>query len=105
VSYLSVHLRFGTVSIRELAAAAHARGGEGAETWLSELIWRDFYFQILWHHPRVVGGSFRPEYDRVPGTTSPGCLPPGARGAPATPSSMRRCARSTTAATCTTACG
>ncbi len=35
VSYLSVHLRFGTVSIRELAAAAHARGGEGAETWLS----------------------------------------------------------------------
>ena len=65
VSYLSVHLRFGTVSIRELAAAAHARGGEGAETWLSELVWRDFYFQILWHHPRVVGGSFRPEFDRV----------------------------------------
>ncbi len=65
VSYLSVHLRFGTVSIRELARIAHARGGEGADTWLSELIWRDFYFQILWHNPHVVGASFRPEYDRV----------------------------------------
>jgi hypothetical protein len=65
VSYLSVHLRFGTVSIRELARAARDAGGEGADTWLSELVWRDFYFQILWHHPRVVGASFRPEYDRV----------------------------------------
>lgn len=65
VSYLSVHLRFGTVSIRELARAAQSIGGEGAETWLSELVWRDFYVQILWHHPRVVGASFRPEYDKV----------------------------------------
>lgn len=65
VSYLSVHLRFGTVSIRELARAAHGIGGEGAETWLSELVWRDFYFQILWHHPRVIGACFKPEYDRV----------------------------------------
>lgn len=64
-SYLSVHLRFGTVSIRRLARAAHERGGAGAETWLSELIWRDFYFQILWHNPHVVGASFRPEYDAV----------------------------------------
>jgi deoxyribodipyrimidine photo-lyase len=65
-SYLSVHLRFGTVSIRELAAFAHARSlepdGQGAATWLSELIWRDFYAQILWHHPRVIGESFKPEY-------------------------------------------
>ena len=65
-SYLSVHLRFGTVSIRELAAFAHARslepGGEGAATWLSELVWREFYAQILWHHPHVVAKSFRPEY-------------------------------------------
>ena len=64
-SYLSVHLRFGTVSIRHLAALAHARAGEGAQTWLSELIWRDFYFQILHHHPHVVERSFRPEYDAV----------------------------------------
>ena len=65
VSYLSTHLRFGTVSIRQLAAHARAHGGEGAETWLSELIWRDFYHQILWHHPQVVERAFRPEYDAV----------------------------------------
>jgi deoxyribodipyrimidine photo-lyase len=64
-SYLSVHLRFGTISIRRLAREAHARGGAGAETWLGELIWRDFYFQILWHHPHVAHGCFRPEYDAV----------------------------------------
>lgn len=65
VSYLSVHLRFGTVSVRELAGRAWTHGGAGAETWLSELIWRDFYHMILWHHPRVVSQSFRPEFDRV----------------------------------------
>lgn len=65
VSYLSAHLRFGTVSIRELAALAWSRGGEGAQTWLNELVWRDFYHMILWHHPRVVSENFRPEFDRV----------------------------------------
>ena len=70
-SYLSVHLRFGTISVRELVRHArtfiqsHPAEAEGAQTWLSELIWRDFYMQILWHHPHVVGASFRPEYDRV----------------------------------------
>jgi deoxyribodipyrimidine photo-lyase len=68
-SYLSVHLRFGTVSIRELAAAACARieQGEaaGAAVWLSELIWRDFYHQILHHWPHVAGASFKPAYDRI----------------------------------------
>jgi deoxyribodipyrimidine photo-lyase len=68
-SYLSVHLRFGTVSIRELAAFAHARslepGGEGAATWLAELIWREFYAQILWHRPDVVGHAFKREYDAL----------------------------------------
>jgi len=67
-SYLSTHLRFGTVSIRHLAREAHARvaaGQRGAEVWLSELVWRDFYHQILHHHPRVVGASFKPEYDRI----------------------------------------
>jgi deoxyribodipyrimidine photo-lyase len=65
-SYLSVHLRFGTVSVRELVAFAHAAslraGGDGASAWLSELIWREFYAQILWHHPHVVTEAFRPEY-------------------------------------------
>jgi deoxyribodipyrimidine photo-lyase len=73
-SYLSVHLRFGTVSIRELAAFAHRLamepGGDGAATWLSELIWRDFYAQILWHHPRVTAAAFKAEYVdlRFPGS-------------------------------------
>ena len=67
-SYLSTHLRFGTVSVRQLARAAHQRregGSRGAEVWLSELIWRDFYHQVLHHHPRVVTAAFRPEYDRI----------------------------------------
>jgi len=66
-SYLSVHLRFGTVSIRELARFAHelAQESAGAATWLSELIWREFYQQILYHHPQVVTASFKPEYDRI----------------------------------------
>ena len=67
-SYLSVHLRFGTVSVRELAAMAWARqqaGSEGARVWLSELVWRDFYFQILFHHPHAVNAAFKPAYDRI----------------------------------------
>jgi deoxyribodipyrimidine photo-lyase len=67
-SYLSTHLRFGTVSIRQLARQAHARregGSRGAEVWLSELIWRDFYHQILHHHPHVVGHAFKPAYDAI----------------------------------------
>lgn len=69
-SYLSVHLRFGTVSIRGLVRYAFetmraGQGGNGAATWLSELIWRDFYFMILAQHPHVVDHAFRPEYDAV----------------------------------------
>ncbi len=69
VSYLSVHNRFGTISIRELATIAHAetikRKNEGAETWLSELIWRDFYFQILWHTPHAATSAYKREYDAL----------------------------------------
>jgi len=65
-SYLSVHLRFGTISIRKLAREAHYAASRGAQVWLSELIWRDFYFQILHHHPRVVGHAFKPAYDALP---------------------------------------
>ena len=67
-SYLSVHLRFGTVSIRSLAREAHRRaeaGSPGAATWLSELIWRDFYHQVLHHHPHVVDSAFKPAYDAI----------------------------------------
>jgi deoxyribodipyrimidine photo-lyase len=67
-SYLSTHLRFGTVSIRQLAREAQLRmhsGSRGAEVWLSELIWRDFYHQVLHHHPHVVGHAFKHEYDAI----------------------------------------
>lgn len=65
-SYLSVHLRFGTVSIRHLARSAWRMEGRGAETWLSELIWRDFYFQVLHHHPQLAKGrAFRPEFENI----------------------------------------
>ncbi|PZP27668.1 MAG: deoxyribodipyrimidine photolyase [Roseateles depolymerans] len=73
-SYLSVHLRFGTVSIRRLARAAHGRmlaGDRGAEVWLSELIWRDFYHQVMHHHPRAMSAAFRPEYDAIRWETGP----------------------------------
>ncbi|PTT85598.1 deoxyribodipyrimidine photolyase, partial [Pelomonas sp. HMWF004] len=73
-SYLSVHLRFGTVSIRQLARLAHQRtqgGDPGAEIWLSELIWRDFYHQVMYHHPRAMTAAFRPEYDAIAWETGP----------------------------------
>jgi len=67
-SYLGVHLRFGTVSIRQLVNLARqhvAAGSEGAQTWLSELVWRDFYVQILANFPQVATGAFKPEYDAI----------------------------------------
>ena len=69
VSYLSTYLRFGNVSIRGLVREAHRRmlaGSLGASIWLSELIWRDFYFMILANHPRIASGeSFKPDYDKI----------------------------------------
>jgi deoxyribodipyrimidine photo-lyase len=72
-SSLSPYLRFGMISARAAAVAAYeamadapsdaARGG--AETWLNELIWRDFYINILVEFPHVRSGSFRPEYDAI----------------------------------------
>jgi len=68
-SYLSVHLRFGTVSIRGLArqalASMRSGKGNGASTWLSELVWRDFYFMILHHCPHVAQRAFKAEYDAI----------------------------------------
>ena len=65
VSYLSVHLRFGTVSIRRLVTEALRDGSEGARAWLGELIWRDFYFSILYLFPHVVGHAFRRELEHL----------------------------------------
>lgn len=60
-SRISVHLRFGTLSIRELVHNALSK----SEVWVSELIWRDFYFSILWHFPHSAKDSFRKEYDAI----------------------------------------
>jgi deoxyribodipyrimidine photo-lyase len=60
-SRLGVHFRFGTISIREKAA----RALELNETYLNELIWRDFYMQILAHFPHVAKGAFKPQYDLI----------------------------------------
>ncbi|MCF6403942.1 DNA photolyase family protein [Chitinophaga filiformis] len=60
-THIGLHLRFGTISIRELADRANQLN----ETFLGELIWRDFFQMILWHFPHVVGHSFRREYDNI----------------------------------------
>ena len=60
-SYLSPHLRFGTVSIRKLAKTAFYEN----LTFLNELIWREFFMQILYHYPHVVTDNFKPVYDNI----------------------------------------
>lgn len=60
-SRLSVHLRFGTVSIRRLVT----RAKDINEKWLNELIWRDFYQMILFHFPHSANASFKPLYDQI----------------------------------------
>ena len=61
-SKLGIHLRFGTISIRKLVQYSLPLN----ETFLNELIWRDFYHQILWHFPHISkGNAFRQEYDLI----------------------------------------
>ena len=59
---LGVALRFGTISIRKCVACAL----EHNQVWLSELIWREFFMQILYHFPHVTSGSFKKKYDFIP---------------------------------------
>ena len=59
-SYASVHLRFGTISSRKLVQYA-AKFQD--DTYLKELIWREFFMQILWHFPHTIHHSFRPKYN------------------------------------------
>jgi len=61
-TYLGPHLRFGTVSIRKIVK----KGLEGNAVFLDELIWREFFMQILFNYPHVVTGNFRSKYDNVP---------------------------------------
>lgn len=60
-SRLGIHLRFGTVSVRELARHTFKL----SDKYFNELIWREFYQMILWHFPHVVGHAFKPQYDRL----------------------------------------
>lgn len=60
-SRLSIHLRFGTISIRKLAQTAFKLN----ESYLNELIWRDFYQMILFHFPHSATASFRSKYDKI----------------------------------------
>ena len=67
-SYLGPHLCFGTLSVRRAARAAHERaaaGSRGAQAWLEQLIRRDFFHQVLHHHPQLATQSFKPAYDRI----------------------------------------
>lgn len=61
-SRLGPHLRFGTISIRQVVKAAFERDNI---TFLKELIWREFFMQILWHFPNTVTQSFKPQYDQI----------------------------------------
>jgi len=61
-SRLGIHLRFGTISIRELALKAASLN----DTYLTELIWREFYMMILAFNPQVVDQAFKPAYDQIP---------------------------------------
>ncbi len=61
-SYLGAHLRFGAVSIRKMVAKAIESKNE---TFLKELIWREFFMQILWHFPHTKSSSFRSKYDAI----------------------------------------
>ncbi|MDX1365744.1 MAG: deoxyribodipyrimidine photo-lyase, partial [Arenibacter latericius] len=61
-SRLGPHLRFGTVSIRSIVKKAISSENE---VFMSELIWREFFMQILWHYPNTVTDAFKPKYDRI----------------------------------------
>jgi len=61
-SHIGLHLRFGTVSIRELVRTASTFK---EKTWLKELIWREFYMMILYHFPKTANHAFRVEYDNI----------------------------------------
>ena len=67
-SKVGVHLRFGTLSIRKAVAKALESTNQ---TFLKELIWREFFMQILWHFPHTENKSFKPQYDRIEWRNNP----------------------------------
>jgi deoxyribodipyrimidine photo-lyase len=100
-SFLSPYLRFGMLSPRQAYQAARtaypaagtATARESLETWVSELVWRDFYMHILYHFPQVLKSNFRPEYDRVEWRQAPAELDrwkAGMTGYPVVDAAMRQ---------------
>ena len=68
-SYLSTHLRFGTISVRRVAAYAYYADGKGPQTWLNELIWREFYQMLLYHHPDLARSqAYKKQFNAIPFT-------------------------------------
>ena len=61
-SRLGIHIRFGSISVRALIAKAQKSINN---TFLKELVWREFFMQILWHYPHTTTASFKPQYDRI----------------------------------------
>jgi deoxyribodipyrimidine photo-lyase len=74
-SRLSAHLNAGTVSIRQaMRAALDQPQNEGTETWISELIWREFYRMVLFHHPETVSQPFQKQYSDLRWTNDPAMI-------------------------------
>ena len=65
-SRLSMHLKWGTVSVRDCYRAARAQNGPGADKWIDELAWREFFYAIVLHFPHVLTGPMLPEYGAFP---------------------------------------
>ena len=96
-SRLGPHLRFGTCSIRQAVCWARAHGGEGAQTWISELVWREFCSMLLQERPDLAqGASYQRKCDRLAWSNDPAKLEAwkaGRTGSPLVDAAMRELAR------------
>jgi deoxyribodipyrimidine photo-lyase len=70
-SRMSVHLKYGTVHPRTLLADLDGDSGDGAETVRSELAWREFYADVMWHRPDSARANYDARFDRLPSDTGP----------------------------------
>lgn len=110
-SMLSPHLHFGEISpgtawtAVDGAGAADPALAADAEAYLRELGWREFSYQLLFHHDDLADAALRPEYGAFPGATTRPASPRGSAAAPDIPSSMPACASSGRPDGCTTGCG
>jgi deoxyribodipyrimidine photo-lyase len=105
-SVLSPYLRFGCLSPRECEERARERGGRGAQAWVRQLCWRDFYAHLLLHHPDSATQELQQRYRGALRWSSSGSASrPGRRDAPGSRSSTPGCASSARPGGCTTASG